>query len=185
MHLLLGAIGKPGAGLLLMAGQPSAMANRETDAGGSYLGYHNLHSEAQMRDLCERWNLDFDKFHREIPKDILLMMEIAERGEIEYMWVIGTNPLISVPDQNRSERILRRLFWVGAKPVPGCGDGGSGGHLLSGAIWGEKKCCVTNADRTPICYFRPSNRREKRGATSTSSSRPPTGWASRTGMARR
>lgn len=41
VHLLMGAIGKPGAGPLLMAGQPAAMANRETGAGGSYPGYRN------------------------------------------------------------------------------------------------------------------------------------------------
>ncbi len=80
VHLLLGAIGKPGAGPLLMAGQPAAMANRETGAGGSYPGYRNPHSETQMRDLCRHWNLDFDKSHPEVPKNILLMMETAERA---------------------------------------------------------------------------------------------------------
>src|SRR5690606_23132875 len=38
VHLLIGAIGKAGAGPLLMAGQPSAMCNREAGAGGSYPG---------------------------------------------------------------------------------------------------------------------------------------------------
>jgi len=64
------------------------------------------------RELCELWNLDYETFRPEIPKDILTMMEEAERGEIEFMWVIGTNPLVSLPDQNRTERILRRLFMV-------------------------------------------------------------------------
>jgi hypothetical protein len=27
-----------------------------------------------MRDLCERWNIDFDTFHPEVPKDILLIV---------------------------------------------------------------------------------------------------------------
>ncbi|HEV2419048.1 MAG TPA: molybdopterin oxidoreductase family protein [Terriglobia bacterium] len=148
VHLLMGAIGKPGAGPLLMAGQPSAMSNRETGAGGSYPGYRNPHSEAQMRDLCERWNLDFDKFHHEVPKDILLMMETAERGEIEFMWVIGTNPLVSLPDQNRSERILRRLFLVVEDPFLDAETVDLADVYFPAAMWGEKKGCVTNADRS-------------------------------------
>jgi hypothetical protein len=68
-----------------MAGQPSAMYNREAGAGGSYPAYRNPYSEAQMRDLCAHWNLDFDTFRREVPKDIMSMLETAERGEIELL----------------------------------------------------------------------------------------------------
>ncbi len=41
VHLLRGAIGRRGAGPLLMAGQPSAMSNREAGADGSYPAYRN------------------------------------------------------------------------------------------------------------------------------------------------
>lgn len=148
VHLLTGAIGKPGAGPLLMAGQPSAMNNREAGAGGSYPGYRNPHSEAQMRDLCERWNIDFDMFHPEVPKDILSMMETAERGEIELLWVIGTNPLVSLPDQNRTERILRKLFLVVQDPFIDTETVDLADIYFPAAMWGEKTGCVTNADRS-------------------------------------
>lgn len=148
VHLLTGAIGKPGAGPLLMAGQPSAMNNRETGAGGSYPAYRNPHNEMQMRDLCTRWNLNFDEFHHEVPKDILQMMEIAERGEIEFMWVIGTNPLVSLPDQNRTERILRRLFLVVQDPFFDAETVDLADIYFPTAMWGEKSGCITNADRS-------------------------------------
>jgi ferredoxin-nitrate reductase len=148
VHLLMGAIGKPGAGPLLMAGQPAAMANRETGAGGSYPAYRNPHSEAQMRDLCECWNLDFDRFRREAPRDILLMMEAAERGEIEFMWVVGTNPLVSLPDQNRTERILRRLFLVVQDPFLDAETVDLADIYFPVSMWGEKTGCVVSADRS-------------------------------------
>jgi len=148
VHLLVGAIGKPGAGPLLMAGQPAAMCNREAGAGGSYPGYRNPHSEIQMRELCAHWNLDFDAFHPEVPKDILSMMETAERGEIEFMWVVGTNPLVSLPDQNRSERILRRLFLVVQDPFLDAETVDLADIYFPAAMWGEKSGCVTNADRS-------------------------------------
>ena len=59
-----------------------------------------------MKDLCKLWNIDPEKFHPEVPQDIVSMLEIAERGEIEFMWVIGTNPIVSLPDQNRTRKIL-------------------------------------------------------------------------------
>src|SRR6185437_5186977 len=148
VHLITGKIGKPGAGPLLMAGQPAAMSNREAGADGSYPGYRNPHCEVQMRELCEHWNLDFDKFHPEVPKDILLMMETAERGEIELMWVIGTNPLVSLPDQNRSRRILDKLFLVVQDPFVDIETVELADIYFPVAMWGEKAGCVTNADRS-------------------------------------
>jgi len=148
VHLLTGAIGKPGAGPLLMAGQPSAMCNRESGAGGSYPAYRNPSNERHMRDLCRLWNLDFDGFRAEPPKDILAMMEEAERGEIEFMWVIGTNPLVSLPDQNRTERILERLFLVVQDPFIDAETVDLADIYFPAAMWAEKQGCVTNADRS-------------------------------------
>ncbi|MGB6008934.1 molybdopterin oxidoreductase family protein [Castellaniella sp.] len=148
VHLLTGAIGKPGAGPLLMAGQPSAMCNREAGAGGSYPAYRNPANEKHMRELCECWNLDPETFRPETPKDILTMMEQAERGEIEFMWVIGTNPLVSLPDQNRTERILKRLFLVVQDPFIDTETVELADIYFPTAMWGEKEGCVTNADRS-------------------------------------
>jgi predicted molibdopterin-dependent oxidoreductase YjgC len=131
-----------------MAGQPSAMSNREAGADGSYPAYRNPHNEKHMRDLCALWNLDFANFHPEVPKDILLMMETAERGEIEFMWVIGTNPLVSLPDQNRSERILRKMFLVVQDPFIDTETVELADIYFPAAMWGEKTGCVTNADRS-------------------------------------
>jgi ferredoxin-nitrate reductase len=148
VHLLTGAIGKPGSGPLLMAGQPSAMSNREAGADGSYPGYRNPHNPKHMKELAEHWNIDFEQFHPEVPKDILTMMETAERGEIEFMWVIGTNPLVSLPDQNRTRRIFERLFVVVQDPFYDTESVELADIYFPAAMWGEKTGCVTNADRS-------------------------------------
>ncbi len=148
VHLLTGAIGKPGAGPLLMAGQPSAMSNREAGADGSYPAYRNPHNPQHMREIANLWNLDFANFHPEVPKDIITMLEAAERGEIEFMWVIGTNPIVSLPDQNRTRRILERLFVVVQDPFVDADSVALADLYLPVAMWGEKTGCVTIADRT-------------------------------------
>jgi anaerobic selenocysteine-containing dehydrogenase len=147
VHLLTGAIGKPGAGPLLMAGQPSAMSNREAGADGSYPAYRNPHNEQHMKDLCEHWNIDHEQFHPEVPNDILTMMEMAERGEIEFMWVIGTNPIVSLPDQNRTRKILDKLFVVVQDPFVDTESVAFADIYFPAAMWGEKTGCVTNAER--------------------------------------
>lgn len=147
VHLLTGAIGKPGAGPLLMAGQPSAMSNREAGADGSYPGYRNPHNEQHMKELCALWNIDHDKFHPEVPQDIVSMLEIAERGEIEFMWVIGTNPIVSLPDQNRTRKILDKLFVVVQDPFVDTESVALADIYFPAAMWGEKTGCVTNAER--------------------------------------
>jgi ferredoxin-nitrate reductase len=148
VHLITGAIGKPGMGPLLMAGQPSAMSNREAGADGSYPGYRNPHNEKHMNELCELWNIDPAGFHPEVPNDILTMMEMAERGEIEFMWVIGNNPLVSLPDQNRSRRILEKLFVVVQDPFIDTESMEIADIYFPAAMWGEKSGCVTNAERS-------------------------------------
>jgi ferredoxin-nitrate reductase len=147
VHLLRGAIGRPGAGPLLMAGQPSAMSNREAGADGSYPGYRNPHNPKHMQEMCELWNLDVDSFHPEMPKDILTMLEVAERGEIEFLWVIGTNPLVSIPDQNRTRKILEKLFVVVQDPFIDTESVAMADVYFPAAMWGEKTGCVTNAER--------------------------------------
>lgn len=148
VHLLTGAIGKPGAGPLLMAGQPSAMSNREAGADGSYPGYRNPHNPKHMKELAEHWNINFEQFHPEVPKDILTMMETAERGEIEFIWVVGTNPLVSLPDQNRSRRIFEKMFVVVQDPFYDTESVELADIYFPAAMWGEKTGCVTNADRS-------------------------------------
>ena len=148
VHLITGAIGKPGAGPLLMAGQPSAMSNREAGADGSYPGYRNPQNPKHMKELAELWKIDPAEFHPEVPNDILSMLEIAERGEIEFLWVIGTNPMVSLPDQNRSRRIFERLFVVLQDPFADTETMEMCDIYLPAAMWGEKTGCVTNAERS-------------------------------------
>ena len=148
VHLLRGAIGKRGAGPLLMAGQPSAVCNRETGAGGSFPAYRNPQNPKHMEELCELWNLDPEDFHPETPRDILTMMETVERGELEFLWVVGTNPIVSLRDQNRTAKILEKLFVVVQDPFVDMETLVFADLYLPAAMWGAKTGCITNADRS-------------------------------------
>ena len=58
IHLLLGQLGRPGAGVLQMNGQPTAQNNRECGCNGEFPGFRNASNEAQMRELAGHWEVD-------------------------------------------------------------------------------------------------------------------------------
>jgi ferredoxin-nitrate reductase len=148
MHLIMGKIGKPGAGPLQMAGQPSAMSNREVGATGSYPGYRNERNTKHMKELCKLWNLEYETFHPEIPVDIVSIFEKIEVGEVDFLWVIGTNPAVSMPNQNKSKKIMEKPFVVVQDPFADAETVEFADIYFPAAMWGEKTGCMTNADRS-------------------------------------
>jgi anaerobic selenocysteine-containing dehydrogenase len=73
----------------------------------------------------------------------------AETGSIRFLWIIGTNPAVSLPELRRIRRILDQddLFVVVQDGFPS-ETAQHADVLLPAAIWGEKTGCATNADRT-------------------------------------
>src|SRR3954452_7746170 len=58
LHLLRGLIGRPGAGILQMNGQPTAQNNRECGADGDLPGFRNWDNAAHVGELARLWNVD-------------------------------------------------------------------------------------------------------------------------------
>lgn len=150
MHLIRGMIGRPGAGILQMNGQPSAQNNRETGCGPALPGFRNWSNPEHVRELAELWNVDAAIIpHWSPPTHAMQMFRYAEEGSIGFLWIAGTNPMVSAPETERIRRILSsdRCFVVV-----------SDGYLsetaeladvvLPSALWGEKTGTATNVDRT-------------------------------------
>src|SRR5213079_363674 len=58
LHLLRGMIGRPGAGILQMNGQPTAQNNRECGADGDLPGFRNWNNSSHVEELARLWNVD-------------------------------------------------------------------------------------------------------------------------------
>ena len=73
----------------------------------------------------------------------------AEEGSIGFLWIVGTNPAVSLPELARIRRILRagRLFVV-VQDAFLTETAELADVVLPAAIWGEKTGTFTNADRT-------------------------------------
>jgi anaerobic selenocysteine-containing dehydrogenase len=58
LHLIRGMLGRPGAGVLQMNGQPTAQNTRETGADGDLPGLRNWDNPEHIRELAELWKVD-------------------------------------------------------------------------------------------------------------------------------
>ena len=77
------------------------------------------------------------------------LFEAVHRGEIRTLWVLGTNPAVSLPDGNRVREALSRCELLVVSEVTANTDTARLAHLLlPAAAWGEKNGTVTNSERT-------------------------------------
>jgi ferredoxin-nitrate reductase len=150
INLVRGMIGKPGAGVLQMNGQPTAQNTRETGADGDLPGFRNWQNERHIEELARLWNVDpLTIPHHGPPTHAMEIFRYAEEGSIRLLWIIGTNPAVSLPQLARIDSILKRegLFLV----VQDCflsETARLADVVLPAAMWGEKTGTFTNADRT-------------------------------------
>jgi anaerobic selenocysteine-containing dehydrogenase len=150
LHLLRGMIGRPGAGVFQMNGQPTAQNTRETGADGDLPGMRNWQNPEHIRQLAELWNVDEMTIpHWSPPTHAMQIFRYAEQGSIRLLWISATNPAVSLPDIGRIRDILSRddLFVV-VQDLYLTETARLADVVLPAATWGEKLGTFTNADRT-------------------------------------
>ncbi len=150
INIIRGMIGKPGAGILQMNGQPTAENTRECGADGDLPGFRNWANDSHVAELARLWNLDQMQIpHYAPPTHLMQMMRYVEQGSIRFLWVSGTNPAVSLPELRRIRSILsqQRLFLVVQDIFP-TETTELADVVLPAATWGEKVGTFTNADRT-------------------------------------
>ncbi|MFI1931374.1 molybdopterin oxidoreductase family protein [Streptomyces sp. NPDC020330] len=150
LHLLRGMLGRPGAGVLQMNGQPTAQNTRECGANGDLPGFRNWQNDQHVADLAKVWNVEPTTIpHYAPPTHAMQMFRYAEQGSIRMLWISGTNPAVSLPELSRIRSILAqdRLFVV-VQDLFLTETAQLADVVLPAATWGEKTGTFTNADRT-------------------------------------
>ena len=150
LHLVRGLIGKTGCGVLQMNGQPTAQNTRETGADGDLPGFRNWGNPKHIEQLAELWNVPVDKIpHWAPPTHALQIFRYAEQGSIRMLWIMATNPAVSMPNLPRIRKTLQKedLFLVVSDAFM-TETARMADVVLPAALWGEKTGCFTNAGRT-------------------------------------
>jgi len=146
-HLLTGRIGRPGMGPFSVTGQPNAMGGREVGGLATTLAAHmDLESADHRRIVQEFWNSPVIASTPGL-KAVELFDAIHE-GRVKAVWIMATNPIVSLPDADRAREALRRCELVVASDCVQQTDTTRLAHvLLPAAGWAEKDGTVTNSDR--------------------------------------
>jgi assimilatory nitrate reductase catalytic subunit len=77
------------------------------------------------------------------------MFEAIARGEVKALWVMGSNPAVSLPDADAALAALKKLdLFIVSENVRSNDTVEAGAHvLLPAQAWGEKSGTVTNSER--------------------------------------
>jgi assimilatory nitrate reductase catalytic subunit len=152
-HLLTGRIGKPGMGPFSLTGQPNAMGGREVGGMSNMLAAHmELDNAAHRRLVQEFW--DSPRIAARPGLKAVDLFEAMHAGRIKAVWIMATNPVVSLPDADRVREALERCELVVVSDCIATTDTTAlADVLLPAAAWGEKDGTVTNSERR-ICRQR-------------------------------
>ncbi len=146
-HLATGRIGKIGASPFSLTGQPNAMGGREVGGLSNQLAAHMNFTPPDIDRVRRFWKAPRIATHEGLKA--VQMFEAIGRGDIKALWVIGTNPAVSLPDADAARAALKKLeLFVISENVLSNDTVGAGAHVLLPALaWGEKSGTVTNSER--------------------------------------
>jgi assimilatory nitrate reductase catalytic subunit len=146
-HLATGRIGRPGMGPFSLTGQPNAMGGREVGGLANQLAAHMAFEPESVDRVRRFWNAPAVAPRAGL-KAVELFDAVAD-GRIRALWVMGTNPVVSMPRADAVRAALGSLDLFVVTDVVRSNDTiNAGAHLvLPAAAWGEKDGTVTNSER--------------------------------------
>ncbi|MFG6081046.1 molybdopterin-dependent oxidoreductase [Paracoccus litorisediminis] len=146
-HLATGRIGRPGMGPFSVTGQPNAMGGREVGGLANMLACHLDIENATHRSAVQ----DFWAAPRMAERPGLKavdMFRAVEDGRIKALWIMCTNPAVSMPEADRVARAIAGCDFVVVSDMVAETDTTRLAHVLLPATgWAEKDGTVTNSER--------------------------------------
>jgi assimilatory nitrate reductase catalytic subunit len=147
VHLATGRIGRPGMGPFSITGQPNAMGGREVGALANTLAAHlDWDREGDAEALAGFWNtpaLAAGPGLRAVD-----MFRALGAGQLGALWVMATNPAVSLPDSDAVRRALAAAPFLVVSECSSASDTLRYAHVrLPALAWGEKEGSVTNSER--------------------------------------
>ncbi len=145
LHLATGKLNKKGCPFSL-TGQPNAMGGREVGYLSNGLpGYRDVRNEEDRRFMEKFWGF---KGIKERPgPTITEAVELMLEGGIKFLWVVCTNPAVSMPELGKVRRALEKVFLV-VQDAYWNDTCELANLILPASQVGEKEGVMTGSDRT-------------------------------------
>ena len=149
LNLITGHIGKPGSGPFSLTGQPNAMGGREVGGLSNLLPAHRDLLKEQDRNEVEKfWQIPLGTIKPTPGLTATEMFDALNDGKLKAIWILCTNPLISMPDVRMAEQGLKKAKFVVVQDVSNKPETLQYADVvLPAASWAEKEGTMTNAGR--------------------------------------
>ncbi|WP_431024068.1 molybdopterin-dependent oxidoreductase [Halomonas sp. H5] len=150
-HLAGGKLGLPGAGPFSITGQPNAMGGREVGGLANQLAAHmDYHTPGALDRVTRFWatesltpSLPEGPGHKAVE-----LFEAIERGEVQALWIMATNPAVSLPRADRVRAALEKCpLVIVSECVADTDLLAYADIVLPASSWSEKNGTVTNSER--------------------------------------
>ncbi|WP_134681267.1 nitrate reductase [Paracoccus ravus] len=146
-HMATRRIGRPGMGPFSVTGQPNAMGGREVGGLANMLACHlDIENAAHRAAVQGFWGAP--RMAERPGLKAVDMFRAVEDVRIKALWIICTNPAVSMPEADRVARAIAGCDFVVVSDMMAQTDTTRLAHVLLPATgWGEKDGTVTNSER--------------------------------------
>jgi assimilatory nitrate reductase catalytic subunit len=141
-----GRIGRPGCGYGTITGQGNGQGGREHGQRCNQLpGARDIENPEHRKSIADFWNIP----ESDLPHTGLTACEIfdaIQSGEIKGLLSISFNPLVSIPDANRTRAALEKLEFYGCIDFFLSESGRYADVVLAGSLQEEDEGTVTTGE---------------------------------------
>ncbi len=180
VHLASGKYGRRGCGPFSLTGQPNAMGGREVGGLATMLAAHMDFVPDDLQRLARFWGTE--RLAQTPGLTAVELFAAIGRGEVKAVWIMGTNPVVSLPDSHAVSQALAACPLVIVSDVAAQTDTGRFAHIRFPALaWARRMArSPTRSGGSPVsaAFCRRRGRRKRTGGSSPE-------WARLWGIARR
>ncbi len=147
LHLATGRINEKGCPFSL-TGQPNAMGGREVGYLVNGLpGYRDVRNQQDRKFMEDFWGIEENSIKSEPGETIIEVIDKIYSGNIKLLWIVCTNPIVTIPNLNKFWRALKNTFVI-VQDAYLTDTMDYANLVLPASQWGEKEGVMTGSDRT-------------------------------------
>lgn len=149
IHLLVGKVASPGNSPFCTTGQPNG-GTAIHDAGTltHALPRGVVQNEEDRRRAAEIWGVPVETIDSQPTGPVLSMFRRLEKGDIRFLWILATDPMVSLPNLERYRHAATRedrfIVVSEAYPTP---TTDIADVVLPAAMWLEREGIYANVER--------------------------------------
>ncbi len=148
LQLMLGNIGRPGGGVNPLRGQNNVQGACDMGALPNVLpGYARVTDSQARTRFQQAWQAGAEVLPDQPGLTVTEVVAAAGRGEVEALYILGEDPLMTEPDLNHARQALHQAPLVILQEIFPSETAQVADVLLPGAAWAEKDGTFTNTER--------------------------------------